>query len=79
MTTPPPSDDVTFAWCFDHGRIHRFRTTDVPWCTATWVWLASRDEAAALADKQARYGNAQFLHELPADQQAAILDLREIQ
>lgn len=69
MPEPLP---VRFAWCFSHGVMHRFDPAD-PWCTATWVWLASRDEADALADKAARYGDAQFLHHLPADQQLAII------
>lgn len=74
-----PAADVTFAWCFSHGTLHRFRTTDTPWCTANWVWLSSRDESDAMADKQWRYGNAQFLDDLSPDDQAAVLDLREIQ
>jgi hypothetical protein len=77
MTTP--ADDITFAWCFSHGTMHRFHTTDTPWCTADWLWLAGSTETAALADKHQRYGDAQFLHDLTPEQQVAALELREIQ
>jgi len=75
----PDDDDFIYAWCFDHGRLHRFPATDVPWCTAAWVWLAGDTEQAALADKTTRYGDAQYLWDLTTEQQLAVIDLREIQ
>lgn len=62
-----PSNGETFAWCFSHGRLHRF--TREPWCTATWVRLNGTTEDEALAAKRARFGDAQFLRHLPLEQQ----------
>lgn len=59
------SEPTLYAWCFSHGCIHRFITKRDPWCTATWAPLVGSTEAEALADKQTRYGDAQFLHQLP--------------
>jgi hypothetical protein len=61
--------DTFYAWCFSHGRLHRF--TDEPWCTATWTRLDGDTEADAIANKIGRYGDAQFVHQLPAEQQLA--------
>jgi hypothetical protein len=61
-----------YAWCFDHGRLHAF-DPDAPWCTAWWVWLDGADEVLATQDKRLRYGDAEFLHQLPDDQQLAII------
>jgi hypothetical protein len=63
-----------YAWCFSHGLMHTF-DPEAPWCTASWVWLSSRDKDDALADKQQRYGDAEFLHQLPADEQLAVIGL----
>lgn len=52
-----------YAWCFDHGRQHRFE--GAPWCTARWVTLTGATEEAALDDKRARFRDARFLHHLP--------------
>ncbi|GAA1065185.1 hypothetical protein [Streptomyces asiaticus] len=65
---------TTFAWCFSHGRLHHF--TSEPWCTATWAILPGTTEAEALATKEERYGDAEFLHQLPDDQQIALIDAR---
>ncbi len=65
-----PTAGDTFAWCFSHGRLHRF--TNRPWCTATWVPLTGTTEDDALADKAARFGDAVFIDHLPLEQQAAV-------
>lgn len=62
-----------YAWCFSHGRLHLFAEPEGPWCTAGWVRLTGGFEEEALADKQTRFGDAQFLHHLPNDQQVAII------
>lgn len=59
-----------YAWCFSHGTIHAF--ADDPWCTAQWVRLEGDTEENALADKQARFGEARFLDHLPLEQQAQV-------
>jgi hypothetical protein len=64
-----------FAWCFSHGRLHRF--TAKPWCTATWVGLRSITEAGATAEKLAQFGEAQFFHHLPPEEQALVLGTQE--
>ena len=63
-----------FAWCFDHGRIHRFGADETPWCDAAWVWLAGLTEAEAMADKQTSYGDVQFFDQLTREQQLAIIN-----
>jgi hypothetical protein len=68
---------TVYAWCFSHGRLHHF--ADDFWCTATWARLAGSTEAEALADKQARFGTAEFLHQLPAEQQMHLIDNRDPQ
>ncbi|MEU8682927.1 hypothetical protein [Streptomyces sp. NPDC048611] len=62
---------ATFAWCFDHGRLHQF--DDSPWCTARWVPLPGANGEDALDVKCETYGKAQLLHELPDEQQLAII------
>lgn len=64
---------VRYAWCFDHGRLHAF-DPDTPWCTARWAWLDGDNETLAIMDKRLRYGDAQFLHELPNEQQLVIIN-----
>ncbi len=70
-----------FVWCFSHGRLHTFSPTseypDGAWCTALWSRLKGDHEKAALADKKARYGDAQFLHHLPLDVQVAVSEETE--
>lgn len=68
---------VAYAWCFSHGRLHRFDGT--PWCTATWVRLTGVTKSDALANKRARYGNAQFLHQLPDEQQYQLITGRTLE
>lgn len=68
--------DSEWAWCFSHGRLHRFTSGDEPWCTATWTRLTGATEDEALADKQARFGDAQFLHHLPDEQQLQLIQNR---
>ncbi|MFD5940272.1 hypothetical protein [Streptomyces griseus] len=60
----PPT---TYAWCFDHGNLHRFPKYGTPWCTAAWVAFTAATETDALTAKRAAYGDAQFLNDLPAD------------
>ena len=63
-----------FAWCFSHGRLHRFAADAGPWCTATWVWLDGSSEAEALTAKIERFGDTRFLNDLPDRQQLAIIN-----
>lgn len=67
-----PTQLVHYAWCFDHGTLHRFSPRGTPWCTAAWVSLDAYTEETALAMKQEAWGDARFLHDLSPDQQAAI-------
>ncbi|MFF2731838.1 hypothetical protein ACFVS9_28505 [Streptomyces sp. NPDC058008] len=64
---------IMFAWCFSHGRLHRFHPED-PWCTATWIAFTATTEEDALAAKHEAYGDAQFLHHLPAVQQLEVIE-----
>jgi hypothetical protein len=66
---------VIYAWCFDHGELHRFRPREAPWCTAAWYALDAYSEEAALGIKRQAWGEARFLHELSVEQQAAITGL----
>lgn len=63
----------TYAWCFDRDVMHRFAGS--PWCIARWVAFAAADGWAALAAKEDAYGDAQFLHDLPAEQQLEVIDI----
>ena len=72
MSTPTGE----WAWCFSHGRLHRFASGEEPWCTATWAWLRGATENEALVDKSITYGDAQFLHHLPAEQQLQLIQNR---
>ena len=62
-----------FAWCFSHGTLHRFNPEN-PWCTATWIAFTANTEEDALAAKREAYGDAQFLHHLPAVQQMEVIE-----
>lgn len=66
------SDNRSYAWCFDHGRMHDF--FNGVWCTAWWVPLSGRTEAEAMADKAARFGDAQFYDQLPLEQRVALAE-----
>lgn len=66
-----------YAWCFSHGVFHRFPEGDTPWCTATWIAFTATTRTEALTAKRAAYGDAQFLHELPADKQIEVIETAE--
>jgi hypothetical protein len=66
---------VRFAWCFDHGTLHRFREGVPPWCTAAWVAFTPATEAGAIAAKQAAYGDARFFDELTLDQRLEVIEI----
>lgn len=66
-----PSESVVYAWCWSHGRDHRF--TGDPWCTARWTPLPGTTRAKTLAAKTEQYGDAEFLHHLPDTKQLATL------
>ncbi|MFH9765172.1 hypothetical protein ACH4N4_30435 [Streptomyces microflavus] len=63
-----------YAHCFSHGALHTFREGDTPWCTATWIAFTATTRTGALAAKHAAYGDAQFLHDLPADKQTEVIE-----
>ena len=65
---------TVYAWCFSHGTLHQFAGPEGPWCTADWVWLSGFTIDQALAAKQAAYGDAQFLDQLPAETQLAVIN-----
>lgn len=73
MSTP---QILTYAWCLDHGRLHRFAQKDGAWCSALWVELNGNDEQSALADKHDRFGEAQFFDQLPLKDQREIIESR---
>lgn len=68
------TDGPVFAWCFSHGALHTFPAATQPWCTAVWVPLPGANRDEALLAKKERYGDAEFVDQLPADQQQAQLD-----
>ncbi|MGA4864144.1 hypothetical protein ACPB9J_16005 [Streptomyces lavendulocolor] len=68
MTQP-----AVYAWCFDHGTLHRFPGGNA-WCTATWIPFTAATEEAALEAKQAAWGDARFLDDLPVEQQLDVLE-----
>ncbi|MFG1858444.1 hypothetical protein ACGFJT_41895 [Actinomadura geliboluensis] len=73
--TEPAESTPLYAWCFSHGRLHRFHADPArAWCTATWMPLEGESEDAALADKNTRYGQALFDHELARDQRLAVIN-----
>jgi hypothetical protein len=65
------TEALQYAWCFSHGALHCFM--GAPWCTATWVPLPASNEIEARAAKSRLYGLAQFLHDLPWEQQVDII------
>ncbi|MFJ1936863.1 hypothetical protein ACIOGZ_29915 [Kitasatospora sp. NPDC088160] len=69
------ADPAAFAWCFDHGRLHRFAADDEPWCTAAWVSLPGGSADEALKAKHERFGNAVFFDHLPSEQQLALVNI----
>ncbi|MFF4417052.1 hypothetical protein ACFYY8_31410 [Streptosporangium sp. NPDC001559] len=76
--TPADLPTTWFAWCFSHGRLHRFTPSreypDGAWCTAHWSRLAGATEEEALADKANRFGDAQFIDQLPLEVQVEVAD-----
>jgi len=70
-------DRLTHAWCFSHGRMHTFDADETPWCTASWVAFAVTGELQALEAKQAAYGGARFLNELPVEKQLEVMEIGE--
>lgn len=66
---------IRFAWCFSHGTMHRFNAGDEPWCTASWVAFTATTIEDANEAKQAAYGDARFLHDLPADKQIEVIEI----
>lgn len=71
------SASALYAFCFDHGRAHTFPAGTKPWCTAAWVPFRVSTEEDALEAKQAAYGDARFLHQLPGDKQLEIIGIQE--
>lgn len=63
-----------YAWCFSHGRLHVFADHGA-WCTGNWVDLGPGLAGEAMAEdrKRAHFGDARFLHELPAEAQEAVM------
>lgn len=70
MTSTAP---CTYAWRFDHGSLHRFRSGEEPWCTAARVPPTAVTAEQAAAAKQAAYGDARFLADLSAKAQLKII------
>jgi len=66
---------IRYAWCFSHGIMHRFPEGEDPWCTATWVAFTATTAEEAAEAEQAAYGDARFLHELPADKQLEVIEI----
>ncbi|MEI5032407.1 hypothetical protein RB201_04200 [Streptomyces sp. S1A(2023)] len=54
-----------------------FPKTAPPGVQPPWVAFTATTEAGALAAKQAAYGDAEFLHELPADKQIEIIEIAD--
>jgi hypothetical protein len=67
---------VTFAWCFSHGRLHKFAPDVEPWCTGNWVAFVARSEEEAMEAKVASYGEAVSFDDLPYDKKLEVLDIR---
>jgi len=65
---------TAYAWCFDHGVMHRFHVGDEPWCTARWVAFTATTAEEAHAAKTEAYGDAYFLDQLPADKQLEVIE-----
>lgn len=68
---------ITYAYCFDHGDLHRFPKDGTPWCTAAWVAFTATNETDTLAAKRAAYGDARFLGDLPAEKQIEVIEIAE--
>ncbi|MFI8903885.1 hypothetical protein ACIGO7_37760 [Streptomyces virginiae] len=68
--------DMNYAWCFDHGVLHRFSPAEGPWCTGTWVQLPGVSEDLALEAKERQYGEARFFDQLTLEQQVMLVEAR---
>jgi hypothetical protein len=71
---------ITFGWCFDHGRLHRFAPNldeggKVEQCSAAWAPLDGSTDEEALAQKELIWGPAQFFHELDLDRQGGLVGM----
>jgi hypothetical protein len=64
-----------YAWCFSHGIMHHFNAGDEPWCTASWIAFTATTAEEAHASKEAAYGDAAFLHQLPVDKQLEVIEI----
>lgn len=72
-----PQVTKTYGWCFDHGRLHTFLSSEGSWCTAAWVPLDAATEEEALEQKLLAYGGAQFFDQLPLDRQGGVIAISE--
>jgi hypothetical protein len=71
-----PEQGEFFAWCFDHGRLHRF--SPEPWCTAAWIRLDGQTESQALASKTALFGDARFIDQLSPGSQVELVNISRL-
>jgi hypothetical protein len=53
--------------------MHTFWPDRTAWCTATWTVVDGATEEDAFEAKVKRFGDAQFIHHLPLDQQEEII------
>lgn len=65
---------IAYAWCFDHGALHRFVRAEGAWCSAAWVPLDGSTKGEALRHKQLVWGHAQFFDQLPLDRQGGLIN-----
>lgn len=72
-----PQTDAIYAWCFDHGRLHRFLLSEGCWCTAAWVQLTGSTEEEAMESKQLIWGEAQFFDQLDLIRQGGLLNMSD--
>jgi hypothetical protein len=68
------TDFAWYAWCFDHGCMHRFKHVKTAWCAARWRPFDAYDEQSAIGMKRDLYGDAKFLHELTDEQQLNVIE-----
>ena len=71
------SSRPTYAWCFDHGRLHTFLAEEGTWCTAAWVALDAPSEQEALKQKELIWGPAEFFDQLPLDRQGGLIGMMD--
>ncbi len=68
------TDLPAYAWCFSHGRMHTFGDINGAWCTGHWVDLGTHFRVSAEDRKEAHFGDARVLHELPLEAQQAVIE-----